>query len=87
MMYPATPARMINMIGWDKILRNFLPLNWAFLRSSGKIVNRHTTPNIVQLRQSMKLTEGWLIGLINNNAAAAIMPSTDRRSVCMVFLK
>ena len=30
-MYPATPARMINMIGWERILRNFLPLNWAFL--------------------------------------------------------
>ena len=58
-----------------------------FFMNIGSSVKKHTTEKIAQLRQSIKLTDGWLIGLINNKAAAAIIPSTDRRSVCMVFLK
>ena len=58
-----------------------------FMKNIGRRVKKQTVAKISQLRQSIKLTEGWPIGRINNSAAAAIIPRTDRRSMCMVRLK
>lgn len=53
-----------------------------FLMNSGNIVRPQAMANIIQLRQSIKLT-----GVINARAAAAISPRTEKRNICMVRVK
>lgn len=87
MKYPATPAKIISRMGWEMILSADFSESALFFMNSGKIVKKHTTAKISQLLQSMKLTEGWLIGLISRSAAAPIIPNTDNRNICIVRLK
>ena len=58
-----------------------------FFMNIGSSVKKHTTAKIAQLRQSIKLTEGWPMGFMSSRAAAPIIPNTDNRSICMVRVK
>ena len=63
------------------------PLESFVFRNRGRMVSAQVIVKIAQLLQSMKLTEGWLIGLISRSAAAPIKPKTDKRNMCMVRVK
>ena len=63
------------------------PLVSVVFRNRGRMVSAQVIVKIAQLLQSMKLTEGRLIGLISRSAAAPIIPNTDKRSMCMVRVK
>ena len=82
MKYPATPAKIISRIGWERILSADFNELALFFMNIGRIVSVQATAKISQLRQSMKLT-----GVIKARAAAPINPNTDKRSVCMVRVK
>lgn len=58
MKYPATPAKIISRIGWERILSADFSESALFFMNSGKIVKKHTTAKITQLLQSIKLTDG-----------------------------
>lgn len=87
MKYPATPAKIISRIGWERILSADLSVSALFFMNSGKIVKKHTTAKITQLVQSIKLTEGCPTGFMSRSAAAPIKPKTDKRNMCMVRVK
>ena len=65
----------------------FFALESDFFKNIGRIVNKQTIAKIDQLYPSIKLTDAWFAGLINNSAAAAIIPNTDKRNVCIALTK
>jgi hypothetical protein len=58
MKYPATPAKIISRIGWERRLSADLRGLALFFINIGAIVRRQVMAKIIQLLPSIKLTDG-----------------------------
>ena len=90
MSIPASPARRIKRIGWERkekptpspSLKGGVVLLTSGLAISGRTVKKTTSAKMIHETESMKL-----VGLMSNNAADAMSPRTVKRNIRSVWVK